>query len=108
MMTYSIVLEVPENVYQGIVKEAETKKRKVEEIALERLAKDETQEIKDPFEKFIGTFDSGGKDWANRHDEDFEQLADKLADYFEKNLPADAKPLSDYAMSREGIYEDHP
>ena len=84
-MTHSIVLEVPENIYQGIVNEAESKKRKVEEIALARLAKDETPD-----------------------DEEFEKLADELADYFEKNLPPDAKPLSDYAMSREGIYEDHP
>ena len=84
-MTHSIVLEVPENIYQGIVNEAESKKRKVEEIALERLAKDEKLD-----------------------DEEFEKLADELADYFEKNLPPDAKPLSDYAMSREGLYEDHP
>ncbi|CAN5872086.1 hypothetical protein BH20ACI4_BH20ACI4_12140 [soil metagenome] len=83
-MTHSIVLEVPENVYQGIVKEAESKKRKVEEIALERLAKDEKSD-----------------------DEEFEKLADELADFVEKNMPPDAKPLSEYAMSREGIYEDH-
>ncbi len=36
-------------------------------------------------------------------DEEFE----RLADYFEKSMPPDAKPLSDYAMSREGIYKDH-
>ena len=84
-MTHSLVLEVPENIYQPLAEEAEAKGRKVEEIALERLAKDEKSD-----------------------DEEFEKLADELADYFEKNLPADAKPLSDYAMSREGIYEDHP
>ncbi len=83
-MTHSLVLEVPENIYQGIVREAEAKKRKVEDIALERLAKD-----------------------ALSDDEEFEKLADELADYVEKNMPPDAKPLSDYAMSREGIYEDH-
>ncbi len=83
-MTHSIVLEIPENIYQGIVKEAASKKRKVEEIALERLAKDEISD-----------------------DEEFERLADELADYFQKSMPPDAKPLSDYAMSREGIYEDH-
>lgn len=83
-MTHSIVLEVPENIYQKIVKEAESKKRKVEEIALERLAKDEKLD-----------------------DEEFERLADELADFVEKNMPPDAKPLSDYAMSREGIYEGH-
>jgi hypothetical protein len=68
-----------------LAEEAEAKGRKIKEIALERLAKD-----------------------APVSDEDFEKLADELADYFEKNLPPDAKPLSDYAMSREGIYEDHP
>ena len=84
-MPHSLTIEVPENIYRGIVKEAESKKRKVEEIALERLAKDDAAS-----------------------DEEFERLTDELADYFEKNLPPDAAPLSDYAMSREGIYEDHP
>ena len=84
-VTHSLTIEVPENIYRGIVKEAESKKRKVEEIALERLAKDDAAS-----------------------DEEFERLTDELADYFEKNLPSDAAPLSDYAMSREGIYEDHP
>ncbi len=83
-MTHSTVLDIPENIYQGIVKEAETKKRRVKEIALERLVKD-------------GRLD----------DEKFERLVDELADFVEKHLPAAFEPLSDYAMSREGIYEDH-
>ena len=68
-MTHSLTLEVPENIYQPLAEEAEAKGRKVEEIALERLAKDESAKIEDPFEKFIGAFYSGGMDWANRHDE---------------------------------------
>ncbi len=84
-MTHSIVLEIPDNIYRQIAEEAETKRRKVEEIALERLAKDESQSV-----------------------EEFEKIADELAVYVEKSLPADFKPLSDYAVSREGIYEDHP
>jgi hypothetical protein len=40
--------------------------------------------------------------------EEFEMLADQLADeflaYVEKPVPA----LSDYAVSRAGIYEEHP
>lgn len=83
-MTHSLTLEVPENIYQPLAEEDEAKGHKVEEIAIERLAKNEPPS-----------------------DEEFERLADALADYFEKNLPLDAKPLSDYAMSREGIYEDH-
>lgn len=83
-MTHSLTIEIPENIYRGIVIEAESKKRKVEEIALERLARDESLS-----------------------DGEFEKLADELADFVEENMPADAKLLSDYAMSREGIYEDH-
>lgn len=86
-MTHSLLLEVPENIYQPLAEEAEAKGRKVEEIALEMLE--------------LLTTD------RKLSDEEFEQLADLLADEFEKRLPADAKPLSDYAMSREGIYEDH-
>ena len=68
-MTHSLVLEVPENIYQPLAEEAEAKGRKIEEIALEKLAKAETQEIKDPFEKFIGAFNSNGMNWADKHDE---------------------------------------
>lgn len=35
--------------------------------------------------------------------EEWEKLADELAD----TAPPDAPLLSDYAVSREGIYEDH-
>ncbi|MBN3871335.1 hypothetical protein [Nostoc sp. JL33] len=42
------------------------------------------------------------------NNEEFELIADKLADefavYFGSNLPV----LSDYAVTRESIYEDHP
>lgn len=40
--------------------------------------------------------------------EEFEALADELADKFMEFVGPDFQPLSDYAMSREGIYEDHP
>lgn len=40
--------------------------------------------------------------------EEFEALADELADKFMEFVGPDFPPLSDYAMSREGIYEDHP
>ncbi len=45
---------------------------------------------------------------AQLNDEEFEVIADKLADefaaYFGSNIPV----LSDYAVTRESIYEDHP
>lgn len=40
--------------------------------------------------------------------EEFDALADKLADLSMEIDGPDAQPLSDYAMSRESIYENHP
>ena len=42
------------------------------------------------------------------HDDEFEVLAEQLADDFAACVGSDALPLSDYAVSREGIYEEHP
>ena len=86
-MSHSLVLDVPEIVYQSLAEKASRKGKRVEEVALEIL-------------------ELVGKNHSSKADE-FEQAADELADYIENNLPPDAKPLSDYAMSREGIYEDH-
>ncbi len=68
-MTHSVTLEVPEDIYQPLAEEAEAKGRKVEEIALEILANGKPKPVDDPFEKFIGSFDSKGMDWARRQDE---------------------------------------
>ncbi len=68
-ITHSLLLEVPESIYQPIVEGARAEGRKVEEIALERLANGNPKKIDDPSEKFIGSFDSKGMDWARRHDE---------------------------------------
>ncbi|MCY7348688.1 MAG: hypothetical protein LH614_21060 [Pyrinomonadaceae bacterium] len=86
-MTHSMTIELPEAVYQSLSEEAKQKGKKAEDVAAEMLA----------------------LLWSDKEldDDEFEQLADLLADEFEKRLPKDAKPLSDYAMSREGIYEDH-
>ncbi len=40
-------------------------------------------------------------------DDKFEALADALADEFMKYVGPDCRPLSDYAVTREGLYEDH-
>ena len=39
---------------------------------------------------------------------ELEALLDKLADMSEEYIDPDCPPLSDYAVSREGIYEGHP
>ena len=40
-------------------------------------------------------------------DDKFEALADALTDEFMRYIGPDCRPLSDYAVSREGLYEDH-
>ncbi len=40
-------------------------------------------------------------------DDEFDRLADQLADEFAECVGPDCPPLSDYATSREGLYEDH-
>ena len=40
-------------------------------------------------------------------DDAFEMLADQLADEFMAYVGPECPPLSDYAVSREGLYEDH-
>ena len=40
--------------------------------------------------------------------EEFDAALQRLDALVKKFAKPDAQPLSDYAMSREGIYEDHP
>lgn len=87
-MTHSLTIELPEVVYRSLSEDAAQKGKKAEDVAAEMVELMMRDRKSD--------------------DEDFEHLADELADYFEKSLPPDAKPLSEFAMSREGIYEDHP
>jgi antitoxin ParD1/3/4 len=43
-----------------------------------------------------------------QNDEEWDALADELINRFASAAPADAPLLSDYAVSRAGIYEEHP
>ena len=67
-MTHSLLLEVPESIYQPIVEEAEAEGRKVEEIALERLVVKKPKPNGDPLDEFVGAFRSDVPDWADNHD----------------------------------------
>ena len=59
-------------------------------------------EIADPME------DSYMVDNQQLSHEEFKTLLDELTDISMKFTRSDVKPLSDYAVSREGIYEGHP
>ena len=56
--------------------------------------------------------DDTGQTLVDEHpqlsDEEFEDLADELAAKFIEFVGPDFPQLSDYAMSRESIYEGHP
>ncbi len=43
-----------------------------------------------------------------QEEETFEAIADRLADEFQLYVGPTPPTLSDYAVSRAGIYEDHP
>ncbi|NJN63320.1 MAG: hypothetical protein HC795_18995 [Coleofasciculaceae cyanobacterium RL_1_1] len=43
-----------------------------------------------------------------QEDEEFEVIADRLADEFQMYVGATIPYLSDYSVSRAGIYEEHP
>lgn len=45
---------------------------------------------------------------AEMGDREFEIILDELADEFIKNRGVNVPTLSDFAVSRAGIYEDHP
>lgn len=45
---------------------------------------------------------------AEISDREWEILLDELADEFMKNMGVNVPMLSDFAVSRAGIYEDHP
>ncbi|MGG6266526.1 hypothetical protein ACQ4M3_17205 [Leptolyngbya sp. AN03gr2] len=41
-------------------------------------------------------------------EDDFEAIADQLADEFQQYVGSGVSPLSNDAVSRSGIYEEHP
>lgn len=44
----------------------------------------------------------------SQENQEFEEIADQLADEFTMYVGANVPVLSDYAVSRAGIYEEHP
>ena len=68
-MAHSLTLDIPESLYKRLSDLARSQGKEVAEVALEKLANGSEPTEEDPFEKFIGFFDSGGTDWADKHDE---------------------------------------
>ena len=62
------MLEVPEDIYESLVKAAEQAGQPVEEVAVQWLSAANRDSVEDPFAKRIGAFASDIPDWADNHD----------------------------------------
>ena len=67
-MGHTLMLEVPENIYQPLAKTAEQRGGTPEELAMEWLLTASHLVVDDPVENFIGAFHSNISDWADQHD----------------------------------------
>ncbi len=67
-MSHVLHLELPDDIYKPLVKNAKQKRLFPEEIAIEYLKSILLKLEDDPIEKFIGRFHSEIADWTNQHD----------------------------------------
>ena len=67
-MTHSLVLEIPESIYQPLAKEAKARGLNIEEIAIKILSEDSLKSSDDSLDQFIGAFETDISDFADRHD----------------------------------------
>lgn len=67
-MNHSLMLELPENVYESLVKKAKQAGKSPEVLAVQLLTTATQTLLEDPLEPFIGAFNSHGSDWADAHD----------------------------------------
>ncbi len=68
MMSHILKLELPEDIYKPLEKNARREGRSPEEIAIEYLKSILLKLEDDPIEKFIGAVHSNIPDWADEHD----------------------------------------
>ncbi len=68
-MGHTLTLDVPEDVYESLLKTAEQTGQQPEALAVQWLTQATQQDARDPVEQFIGAFNSQGSDWVERHDE---------------------------------------
>jgi hypothetical protein len=67
-MGHALTLDLPEDVYQGLIQQAEQTGQSPEAVAIQLLATAIQHRGDDPLEQFIGAFRSHASDWADRHD----------------------------------------
>jgi len=67
-MGYALILEIPEEIYQPLVKTAQQNGFTPEELATNWLVAAIRQTLQDPLERFISGFRSNVIDWVDQHD----------------------------------------
>jgi len=67
-MGRTLTLDVPEDVYQALIRRAEQTGQPPEAVAVLLLATATQHRVDDPLEQFIGAFHSHCADWADQHD----------------------------------------
>jgi len=81
-MGHVLYLELPEDIYKPLIKNAKRKGCSPEETAIEYLKSILVKFEDDPIEKFIGAFHSDNPDWADKHDK---YLGQTLMEEMKKN-----------------------
>jgi hypothetical protein len=66
---HTIKLDLPEDVYHSLVKDAEQAGQTPEELAVQYIAEGARHADGDPLDRFIGAFSSKIPGWSDRHDE---------------------------------------
>lgn len=67
-MQHTLVINVPEDVYEPLARAADQTGKSPEEIAADWLANAAQKRSDDPLEEFIGALKSTVPDWADAHD----------------------------------------
>ena len=67
-MAHTLVLQIPDEVYQPLAQKAKKSGVTPEKLAVEWLAVASHLGWQDPVENFIGAFSSNRSDWADQHD----------------------------------------
>lgn len=67
-MGHTLTLDVPEEVYQSLMQQAEQTGQPPEAVAVQLLATATQRRIDDPLEPFIGALSSQSIAWAEQHD----------------------------------------
>ena len=67
-MSHTLTLDVPEDVYQALIQQAEETGQPPETVAVQLLATATQNRVDDPLDQFIGAFRGRTADWADRHD----------------------------------------